>query len=213
VDVGITGPPGAGRTTVFHALLAHRAPSEAGARGAAAIGTIQVQEPRLEVLSEHFRPRKTTTIEIRIHDVCPSLEPGFPKHEIEAMKRLDQLLLVVPGFADPAPEAAARALEGLLEELCLEDLEAVERRLKTATRDKLDERVRRALETAQAALEAGRGIAAALSCEEREPRGRGAGRRARPGGGGGARPRAGAPAAPALRAARGRDGRAADRGA
>jgi ribosome-binding ATPase YchF (GTP1/OBG family) len=169
MDVGITGPPGAGRTTVFHALLAHRAPSEAGARGAAAIGTIQVQEPRLEVLSEHFRPRKTTPIEIRIHDVCPSLEPGFPKHEIEAMKRLDQLLLVVPGFADPAPEVAARALEGLLEELCLEDLEAVERRLKTATRDKLDERVRRALETAQAALEAGRGIAAALSCEEREP--------------------------------------------
>jgi ATPase subunit of ABC transporter with duplicated ATPase domains len=116
MDIGIVGAAGAGRTTVFRALLAHRAPKQAGARSASgSIGTIQVREPRLDRLAELFQPRKVTPVEIRVHDVCPSLEPTFPKEEIEAMKRLDQLLLVVPAFADASPEASRSALGQLIE--------------------------------------------------------------------------------------------------
>jgi ribosome-binding ATPase YchF (GTP1/OBG family) len=163
MDVGIVGPPGAGRTTVFRALLAHRAPRQAGARSArAGVGTIHVQDPRLDRLAERFRPRKVTPVEIHVHDLCPSLEPSFPKEEIEAMKRLDQLLVVVPAFADPSPEASVAALVGLLEELCLEDLAVVERRLKFASRDRLEDRVREALAAAEGALAAARPIESAL---------------------------------------------------
>jgi ribosome-binding ATPase YchF (GTP1/OBG family) len=151
MDIGIVGAAGAGRTTVFRALLAHRAPKQAGARSASgSIGTIQVREPRLDRLAELFQPRKVTPVEIRVHDVCPSLEPTFPKEEIEAMK------------------ASRSALGQLIEELCLQDLELVERRLKFASRDKLEDRIRHALEAAESGLEAGRPISTALAAESRE---------------------------------------------
>jgi ribosome-binding ATPase len=171
MDVGIVGRPGSGRTTVFRALLANRAPRAAGDRqsgGAAAIGTIQVADPRLTRLSELFRPQKTTPIEIRIHDLCPSLESSFPAAEREAMKRVDALVLVVPGFLDAAPEAARRGFEDLLEELCIEDLAAVEKRIQRASREPLDDATRAALERAAQELEASRPVAsAALSEVER----------------------------------------------
>ncbi len=146
------GRPGVGRTTVFRALLAHRAPrSERPAQGA--VGAIHVQEPRLDALSARFRPEKTTPIEIRIHDLCASLERSFPTAELEAMRRVDVLLLVAPSFDAPERAAAAAALESLLGELCFEDLAAVERRLERHPRERLADPERQALERARKALE------------------------------------------------------------
>ncbi len=169
MDVGIVGLAGSGRTTLFRALLAHRAPRESGARHAGgAIGTIHVQDARLEQLSARFRPKKTTPIEIRVHDCCPSLEPSFPTAEIGAMKQMDQLLLALPAFADPSEAALGQGFERLLGELCLEDLALVERRLGQA-HAKLSDTERAALERAQHALEEGRPVAAAsLSTPQRE---------------------------------------------
>jgi len=170
VDVGIVGLAGSGRTTVFRALLAHRAPAGAGDRApTAGIGTIHVQEPRLEALSERYSPKKTTPIEIRLHDLCPGLDPSFSTAEIEAMKRMDALLLVLPAFADPSPEAAVSAFDALLGELVLEDLSAVERRLERAKREKLDPLQQEALEAARTALEAEQPLAGAdLDPQRRE---------------------------------------------
>ena len=154
MDVGIAGGPSSGRTTLFRALLAHRAPREAGARhGAEAVGAIRVPDARLDRLAAHFRPKRATPIEILVHDCCPSLEPSFPTEEIERMKRMDALLLVLPAFADPAPKRAIEALDRLIGELCLEDLAAVEKRLKFASRDKLPAPQREALERARNALD------------------------------------------------------------
>ena len=159
MDVGIVGLAASGRSTVFRALLAHRAPAASGERHAAgAIGAIHVQDPRLERLAERFKPKKTTPVEIRIHDLCPSLEPSFPTSELEAMKRMDLLLLVLPAFADPEPKQTMDAFEKLLGELCLEDLAAVERRLSRHPREKLEANEKAALEKAQAALEAERPV-------------------------------------------------------
>ena len=139
---------------MFQALLAHRAPKEAGSRhSGAAVGTIHVQDPRLERLAEQFKPKKVTPIEIHVHDLCPSLEPSFPTAEIQAMKTMNVLLLIIPAFAQPAADAACQALERLMGELCLEDLAAVEKRLRHAARDKMRDLEREALEIAQHALE------------------------------------------------------------
>ena len=157
MDVGIVGLANSGRTTVFRALLAHRAPKASGERHAGgAIGTIHVPDPRLEQLSELYHPKKTTPIEIRVHDLCPGREPSFATAEIEGMKRMDLLLLVIPGFADPDPEATRAAFDALLAELCLEDLAAVERRLARHPREKLGDAEKAALEATRAALEAER---------------------------------------------------------
>jgi ribosome-binding ATPase YchF (GTP1/OBG family) len=154
MDVGIVGLANSGRTTVFRALLAHRAPRASGDRHASAIGTIHVQDPRLERLAELFKPKKTTPVEIRIHDCCGSLETSFPTAEIEALKRMDLLLGVLPAYGDGSPAAAVAALEQLLAELCLEDLAAVERRLSRHPREKLEPTELDALGAARDALEA-----------------------------------------------------------
>jgi ribosome-binding ATPase YchF (GTP1/OBG family) len=168
MDVGIVGLPGSGRTTVFRALLGLRAPKEkAGRQGT--IGQIQVHDPRLDRLAERFQPKKVTPIEIRIHDLCTSLENAFPTAEVEAMKRMDALLLVVPAFLDPAPEAAERELGQLTTDLCLEDLAAVERRLDRAKKEKIADIARAALEQAREILEAERPVfGAEISGGERE---------------------------------------------
>jgi ribosome-binding ATPase YchF (GTP1/OBG family) len=154
MDVGIVGRPGSGRTTVFRALLAHRAPQASGARHAGAgIGAIRVVDPRLDRLGEQFQLRKVTPIEIVVHDLCPSLEPSFPKAELEAMKRMDVLVLVLPAFSDDSADVSIQELERLLGELGLEDLALIEGRLKHASRDKMPDVQREALERAQAALE------------------------------------------------------------
>ena len=162
MDLGIAGLPGSGRTTVFRALLAHRAPQAAGDRhGPAAVGTIHVQDPRLDRLAERFSLQKVTPVEIRVHDLCPSLETSFPTAEIEAMKRVDVLLLVVPAFADPSPAATVAAFEKLLADLCIEDLAAVERRLERHPREKLPAAEKAALEQAAAVLESERPVSSA----------------------------------------------------
>jgi hypothetical protein len=162
VEVGIVGRPGSGRTTVFRALLAHRAPQEAGGRASApAVGAIHVQDPRLDRLCERWKPRKRTPIEIRVHDLCPSLEPEFPQSELEAMKRMDELLLVVPAFATRDGAAAVKELDRLLEELCFVDLAAIEKRLSSAAREKLADVAREGLRRGQAALESGRPLSSA----------------------------------------------------
>ena len=154
MDAGIVGGAGSGRTTVFRALLAQRAPQTQGARhGGGGMGVIQVLDPRLERLAERFQPRKVVPIEIRVHDLCPSLGPSFPTAEIEGMKRMDVLLLVLPAFADPSPEASCAELDRLVGELVLEDLAFVEKRLQHASRDRLPGLEVEALASARAALD------------------------------------------------------------
>ena len=152
MDVGIVGLPGSGRTTVFRALLAHRATS-ASAHGPA-VGVIRVADPRLWTLAERFKPKKTTPIELFLHDCCPSLESSFPTLELEALKRMDTLLLVVPNFAGESGEACVAAFDRLIAELILADLAAVEARLSRAAKEPLAATPRSALEKAAAALEA-----------------------------------------------------------
>ena len=162
MDVGIVGLPRSGRTTVFRALLAHRAPKAAGARGAGTnVGAIHIQDPRLDRLSARFRPERTVPIEILVHDLCTSLEGGFSTAEIEGMRRMDVLLLVAPTFLDPSADDARRELDRVVTDLLLADLTVAEGRLDRARKEKISDSARRALERARDELEKERPLFAA----------------------------------------------------
>ncbi len=161
MEVGIVGMAGSGRTTVFRALMAHRAEAAGSKQGASPIGVIHVADARLDRLAQLFRPQKKMAIELRVHDLCPSLEPSFPTLELEAMKRMEVLLLVVPGFAETSEEAAVTELDRLVGELCLEDLAGVERRIERAKKEKIEDHALRALELARDLLDEGTPISAA----------------------------------------------------
>ena len=62
MKVGIVGFPGSGKTSVFNALTGlHAVVGGYGATGRPNLGTIKVPDPRLDWLSEIFRPKKTCT--------------------------------------------------------------------------------------------------------------------------------------------------------
>lgn len=156
MDVGIVGPPRSGRTTVFRALLAQRTPQATGSRGSPSVGTIHVRDPRLDRLAALASRERVVPVEIRIHDLSSSLEEGFSTAEVEQMKRMDVLLLVIPAFVDPEPSASLAALERLVSDLCLLDLSAIEERLDRGRREKMSDAASQALEHARSVLEEGR---------------------------------------------------------
>jgi ribosome-binding ATPase YchF (GTP1/OBG family) len=128
-----------------------------------------VRDPRLERLGELVKQERLIPVEIRVHDLCVSPEGGFQTAEIEAMKRMDLLALVLPAFLDPAPTACVEQLDLLVADLVLADLAAVEARLERAKKEKIAEGARRALEHVRDVLEGERPVLLAdLSPLDRE---------------------------------------------
>jgi ribosome-binding ATPase YchF (GTP1/OBG family) len=59
MKVGIAGFPHSGKTTIFNALSGQQA--DVGAfTDKVHLGSIRVPDPRLDWLTDHFKPRKTT---------------------------------------------------------------------------------------------------------------------------------------------------------
>src|SRR5438093_10239436 len=131
MELGLVGLPRAGKTTLFAALTGPQ-PGLAAARDRHT-AVVKVPDPRIDRLSEMFRPRKTTYAEVVFVD--PGAAPQeagerspLPEAEAGPLRNVDALVHVVRAFEDPSvPRAAgstspagdARALE---EELILRDL-------------------------------------------------------------------------------------------
>jgi GTP-binding protein YchF len=144
MEVGILGLAGSGKTTLFSLLTSN---SEAltghGRRKSTTVGIGRVPDPRLERLSEMYRPRKTTTATVRYIDV-PGMQGehrqdgalNFPE-----LRSMDALMVVLRGFhndAVPHPLASVDPFRDLIrieEELLLQDLMVVERRIERLRRD------------------------------------------------------------------------------
>ncbi len=132
MKLGITGLPGAGKTTVFEALTLNFSPG--GQRGEARIGTVHVPDERVDRLSKMYVPRKT--IYAQVAYFLPALtgksaDKGPDPNAWTAVRDCDALLHVVRNFGgygygppDPAGDIAA-----LDQELVLSDLVVVEKRL------------------------------------------------------------------------------------
>lgn len=122
-EIGLTGVPGSGKSTVFAALTRHGAPS-----GRAGRAIVSVPDPRLEVLAALERSKGTTAAQLQFVDV----PGGTGAHALATLRETDALLLVLRAFGPGA--RPAEELDEVSTRLLLADLEVVETALDTARR-------------------------------------------------------------------------------
>ena len=140
----LIGYPATGKTTLFRLMSeAHDAPRASHGKLETILGIARVPDPRLDVLTAMYKPRKRVPATVEFADI-----PGRPAGsgtdallDVAAYRNADALVHVVRCFTDPAvPHAAgsvdarrdARAME---DELILADLAVVEKRLDRLAKD------------------------------------------------------------------------------
>lgn len=136
MKLGIIGLEGAGKTTVFEALTGSA--GGAALRGEDRVGTVQVPDERVDVLSRMYNPMKT--IYARVEYFLPGR--GGEKKSAEnvwtPVRDCDALIHVIRNFdayglAPPKPAVAFADLDA---ELVLADLMVVEKRLERLAMDR-----------------------------------------------------------------------------
>lgn len=138
MNIGLLGLPNSGKTTVFNALTR----SDVAVTPYATVesepnrGVFDVADDRVGVLSQMYRPKKTTYAVIELIDF-PGLAQGsaqgglFPSAVMTLVRNTDALCVVLRNFQDdllglPTP---FKDLQKLDEELLVSDLIVVENRL------------------------------------------------------------------------------------
>jgi len=141
-SVGITGPPGGGKTTFWRAVTGGEAKGE--------VAVVDVPEPRLDVLVEMEHSAKRVPIQIEVVDVHAAARSTAAA--TAELRTKDALIAVVPAFGGLDP---AKALAALGDDLVLADLGPFENRLPRARKDPASRHEVPALEAALAHLEDG----------------------------------------------------------
>jgi ribosome-binding ATPase len=121
VNVAIVGPAGAGKTTLFNALVA--------GRGADGVGMVDVPDERLTRLAAAVNPLKTTAAQVRVEDT----PPGSRAQRVAFARQADVLVKVARCFG-PDPDPAVE-LEEFALDLVLADLASVEKRLDVVAKE------------------------------------------------------------------------------
>ena len=123
LEVGIVGPPGSGKTSLFTALTR----AAGGEYGKTNVGIAPIPDDRLAALAEVVHARKVTPATIRVQDV-----PGSGSALLGNLRQVDALLVVLRGFGDGADPAGD--LETFSLELLVDDRDHVERRLERVSK-------------------------------------------------------------------------------
>lgn len=142
MKLGIFGLGSSGKTTVFNALTGENLPTgtmSSGGRLEVHTAVVDVPDPRLEQLSDFYKPRKTTHAKVTYADIggleARSGGEGFPGPLLNQLSQMDGLVQVVRAFDNPAvphPDESidpARDIASLHTEFILNDMMVVERRL------------------------------------------------------------------------------------
>jgi len=142
MKLGIIGLPSSGKTTIFNALTKGDAPTgqSMGGRFDVLTAVVDVLDPRVDILSNMFNPKKTTYARITYSDVAGLQKSGdegtaLSGQLLNHLSGLDGFVHVVRAFESdlvPHPDGsvdAARDLEALDTEFLLSDLGTVEKRL------------------------------------------------------------------------------------
>ncbi len=175
----IVGLPQSGKTTVFNALTRSEAVTGgySGGEGEPNLATVKVPDPRLDVLTPIFNPKRTVAADVQYLDVA-GVAKGLAKQGMGGqllgyLAQADALILVVRAFEDENvahPEETVdplRDLDTLLLEFSFSDLAVIEKRIDRidATLNKVrgpereaNERERAALARCKEAVEAGNPI-------------------------------------------------------
>jgi ribosome-binding ATPase len=133
MKIGLIGLPKSGKTTLFNLLTGSAVSTSRYDTGRAELhtGVARVPDPRVDVLSGLFKPKKTTYATFEVVDLAGIAKGERAGLETKEFRNADALLHVVRAFPDAAlgaPEPK-RDIEDLETELLLADLEVVERRL------------------------------------------------------------------------------------
>ncbi len=135
MKLGITGLPGAGKSTVFDALT--RNVSDGVHKGESRIGTIQVPDSRVDVLSDMYHPRKTIYAQVE-YFLPTHQEKKTDRNFLTPVRDCDALIHVVRnfggyGFEEPTPYKDFLIFD---QELVLSDLMVVEKRMERLKLDR-----------------------------------------------------------------------------
>jgi len=137
--LGIIGLPQTGKTTLFNALT--RATQPTGVTGKIEVHTavVEVPDPRVDVLSRMFNPKKTIYARVTYADIAgldgSSSKSGISGTLLNQLTQMEGFIHVVRCFEDdnvPHPQGSvdpARDLSAMDSEFVLNDLIAVERKL------------------------------------------------------------------------------------
>jgi hypothetical protein len=151
MELGIIGLPNSSKTTIFNALTRGDRPTAAAASGKLEFHTaiVDVPDPRVDRLSQIYKPRKTTYAKVTYTDIA-GLDQGLAQKGIggelrNRIARMDAFVHVVRAFEDPTvphPMGAIhpqRDLDVLDGEMLLLDMLTVQNRL-----ERIAETLRRA---------------------------------------------------------------------
>jgi GTP-binding protein YchF len=136
MKIALCGTSRSGKTTLFEILTGSEASARSGrGRPEARLGVARVPDPRLERLTELYRPRKSTPATVQYEDLAPLEEGSCSDASLVAeLRSADALLVVLRAWDDPSdphPSGSvdpARDLDLLLTEFLLADLEVASRR-------------------------------------------------------------------------------------
>jgi ribosome-binding ATPase len=140
MDVALIGLASSGKTSLLRALAAGHLPAHSNPNEAA-MAVVKVPDERLDRLATLVSAKKTTYLELRIHDF-PSFsigKKGLPPALLGTLATADMLVHVVHAFDSPAvPHPLdsvdpARDIAALDLELAFADLAIVERRIERLT--------------------------------------------------------------------------------
>src|SRR5262245_2831914 len=174
MKVGIAGFAGSGKSTVFQWLTGAKPDPSKTQLGQ--VGMAKVPDERLDWLSAHFRPRKTTPAEVAFLDTPGLLvsERRDNPRRLGILRDAGGLLVVLNGFSESDPAGQLRRFR---EEMLFADLEVVTNRigrletqlkkLRPAKEREQDQAELVLLRRLAAAFEAGQG-AASLGLKEDE---------------------------------------------
>ncbi|NOZ02725.1 MAG: redox-regulated ATPase YchF [Deltaproteobacteria bacterium] len=130
MKAAIIGLAQSGKTTLFHALA-----GTSREKGGLTMGTVEVPDPRVDKLTEMYRPKKTIHAALDIveahapslggKDKAQGLDPAF----LNMVKPMDAFLLVVRAFDGEGLCDPARDVRTVLDDLVLADQMVIENRL------------------------------------------------------------------------------------
>lgn len=145
MKLGIIGLPQTGKTTIFNALTRGNVPTTMSGKMEVHTAVVDVPDPRVDVLSKMYNPKKTTYAKVTYADIA-GLEGGGQGDIAGPLRNelglMDGFIHVVRCFEDDSvPHRSGgvdprRDIEGMAGELLLVDLIAVENKAQKLREDR-----------------------------------------------------------------------------